>query len=210
MLRVILFAIVGYLSGSVLFANLSARLFHKDILTESKDHNPGTANAFMQGGFFCGIVSLIGDLLKGYIPVYLYFRTGMGPESGAHAFGGLLGAAIVLAAPVAGHIFPVFYQFKGGKGIAVTFGCLLGLYPMIVPVLLFAAVFIFLSVVLRVSPHYCRTMTAYVATSLLLCISRMPADVCAGFFLISMVVVLRLCVSDEPREKCRVNFLWKH
>lgn len=53
-------------------------------------------------------------------------------------------------------------------------------------------------------------MTAYVATSLLLCISRMPADVCAGFFLISMVVVLRLCVSDEPREKCRVNFLWKH
>lgn len=143
MLRVILFAIVGYLSGSVLFANLSARLFHKDILTESKDHNPGTANAFMQGGFFCGIVSLIGDLLKGYIPVYLYFRTGMGPESGAHAFGGLLGAAIVLAAPVAGHIFPVFYQFKGGKGIAVTFGCLLGLYPMIVPVLLFAAVFNF-------------------------------------------------------------------
>ena len=208
--RVILFAIAGYLSGSILFANLSARLFHKDILTKSKDHNPGTANAFMQGGFFCGIVSLIGDLLKGYFPVYLYFQNSVGQVELPHAIGGILGAAIVLAAPVAGHIFPVFYQFKGGKGIAVTFGCLLGLYPTIAPVLLFAVVFIFLSVVLRVSPHYYRTVTAYVATFLLFCICRMPIDVCAGFLLISIIVVLRLCVSDEPREKCRVNFLWKH
>lgn len=210
MLRVILFVIAGYLSGSVLFANLSARLFHKDILTKSKDHNPGTANAFMQGGFFCGVVSLMGDLLKGYFPVYLYFRTGMEQGAALHTIGGILGVAIVLAAPVAGHIFPVFYQFKGGKGIAVTFGCLLGLYPMVAPVLLFAVVFIFLSVILRVSPHYYRTMTAYVATFLLLCILRMPAEVCAGFFVISMIVILRLCASDEPREKCRVNFLWKH
>lgn len=210
MQRVILFAVAGYLSGSVLFAKLSARLFHKDILTESKDHNPGTANAFMQGGFFCGMFSLIGDLLKGYFPVYLYFGTGVVQEYGTYAIGGILGAAVVLASPVIGHVFPIFSRFKGGKGIAVTFGCLLGLYPVLAPVLLFAMVFIFLSVILRISPHFYRTMTAYAATFLLLCICRMPVEICIGFLLISNTVILRLCVSNEPREKCKVNFLWKH
>ena len=90
MLRVILFAIVGYLSGSVLFANLSARLFHKDILTKSKDHNPGTANAFMQGGFFCGIVSLIAIFLNlGRGPIVVEKDLADALEQGSIAAAGL-------------------------------------------------------------------------------------------------------------------------
>ena len=108
----------GYLSGSILFAPVAARLFGKDEMIEnSEDKNPGAFNAFHYGGFLCGLVALIGDILKGFIPVFLYFQDNFGMI--------WLPAALVLAAPVLGHAFPVFAHFQGGKGIAVSFGCLL-------------------------------------------------------------------------------------
>lgn len=68
----------------------------------------------------CGTLTLICELLKGFLPVYLYLR-GRSPAECPAIF------ALILAAPVLGHAFSVFYGFHGGKGIAVSFGCLLGL-----------------------------------------------------------------------------------
>lgn len=77
MTTVLLFIIFGYLFGSILFARVTAKVFHKPtILLDSKDGNPGTANAFKYGGFGCGSITLFGDLLKGAIPVYLYQKSG--------------------------------------------------------------------------------------------------------------------------------------
>jgi len=132
----IVFTLIGYFSGSILYAPLFGKLLKgRDILEESRDQNPGTANAFMYGGFLCGILTLCCDLVKGFFPVYLYLRIGNRP----------IGAelAMVLAAPVVGHIFPVFFGFRGGKGIATSFGSLLGLLPETVPVLLLAGTFLF-------------------------------------------------------------------
>ena len=73
MIRMALFVLFGYLSGSVLYANFAVALFGKQgALEQSNDRNPGTANAFQYGGFGCGVVTLAGDLLKGYLPVHLY------------------------------------------------------------------------------------------------------------------------------------------
>ena len=59
MLRSLKFIVMGYLCGSVLFARICAKLFNKpEILLESKDRNPGAANAFQYGGFLCGILTL--------------------------------------------------------------------------------------------------------------------------------------------------------
>ena len=70
MIKTIGFIFLGYLSGSVLYARIFAALFKKDNMIEnSKDKNPGTANAFMYGGFWCGLLSLIVDLAKGVLPV---------------------------------------------------------------------------------------------------------------------------------------------
>ena len=67
---------LGYLSGSVLYARIFSRLFQKEnMLEQSKDHNPGTANAFMYGGFWCGLLTLLFDLGKGFFPVYLSYST---------------------------------------------------------------------------------------------------------------------------------------
>lgn len=93
---------------------------------DSCDKNPGTFNAYQYGGFLCGTLTLCGDLLKGFLPVFLYHG---GSVSAADA-----GLAFVMAAPVYGHVLPVFHKLQGGKGIAVSFGCLLGLLPEARPV----------------------------------------------------------------------------
>ena len=73
MVRAAMFAVLGYLSGSVLYARVFARLFRKEnMLEQSRDQNPGTANAFLYGGFWCGTLTLVFDLLKGFLPVYLF------------------------------------------------------------------------------------------------------------------------------------------
>ena len=74
--REIFFICFGYLLGSILFARLFGLLFaHKDITQNTADGNPGTANAFLQGGFLCGVCTLLGDLFKGYLPVAWYLST---------------------------------------------------------------------------------------------------------------------------------------
>lgn len=116
--------------------------------------------------------------LKGILPVYAYMH-------------GLPGADIwitfVLAAPVAGHIFPVFHRFRGGKGIAVSFGVLLGLYPYMKPVLLLASCFLLFSFVIVITPNYHKTFATYLLRRFSYCFlekflrqSGNDSDLCAG------------------------------
>ena len=189
MMRLLIFTVFGYLCGSVLFARVFARLFRRgDILAPSKDGNPGVANAFLYGGFWCGVCTLLGDVLKGFVPVFL-LTLGVPAQTLDWRY--------------------VFFRFRGGKGIAVTFGCLLGLFPYTLPFTLFAASFIFFSVVLKVSPHFYRTIFAYIATLALLPLLRIADGVCVAFLIISATVCLKLHMSKEEREKITVKLTWK-
>ena len=199
MTRVWLFVVLGYLSGSVLFARVLAGLMGKDILTTSKDENPGTSNAFRYGGFACGAGTLLGDFIKGFLPVWLFLR-------GGDAFP-RLALALVVAAPVVGHAFPVFYGFRGGKGIAVSFGCLLGLLPAWQPLGLFIGSFLFFSLVVRSAPHFQRTIAAYLGGLICMALTGQPAEMLLGFFLMTCVVCLRLHMSKGPREAMQVQLL---
>lgn len=204
MLITIGFILLGYLSGSVLYARIFAALFKKDNMIEnSKDQNPGTANAFMYGGFWCGLLTLIFELAKGFLPVSFYIH-----QAGAR-FPDDISSALVIAAPVIGHAFPVFFKFRGGKGIAVSFGCLLGLLPLWQPLIILAFFFILFSVVLRISPHFYRTFVSYI--SALVCVFFLVKEpvICIGFLLIAAVVIIKLLFSKEKREKPEVSLLWK-
>lgn len=69
------YLVFGYLFGSVMFGYLIPKVVRGiDVKSLSSDGNPGTANAFFYGGAFCGILVLLGDLLKGMLPVYLASR----------------------------------------------------------------------------------------------------------------------------------------
>lgn len=205
MLRTALpYIIFGYLMGSVLYARVFSQLFHHaDVTQNSDDGNPGAFNAFAYGGFWCGALTLCGDLLKGLLPVYLYVRYQQpGPEDWA--------LALVLAAPVAGHLYPIFSRFHGGKGITVSFGCLAGLAPEVAPIAILAAVFLFFSVVVRVTPHFYRTLLTYLVSAVAMRLLLKMTCAVAGFCLITILITVRLLTSGEKPEPMRMEVVkWR-
>ena len=131
------FTLLGFVLGSTLFAYWVPKIIrHVDIRELPADHNPGVANAFMYGGFFCGMLSLILELAKGFVPVFF----------GQHFLDvhSLLFIPVLIA-PVFGHAFPFFQKEKGGKAITASFGVLLGLFPEMRPAVYLAFFFIFFS-----------------------------------------------------------------
>jgi acyl-phosphate glycerol 3-phosphate acyltransferase len=105
---------IGFLSGSVMYAHLLGRIVRIDLLAVG-DGNPGAVNLWRNAGYRFGLAAVALDFLKGYIPLALFLQLDLiRPDDPA--------IVAVAAAPVAGHLFSPFLQFRGGKGIAVTFG----------------------------------------------------------------------------------------
>lgn len=204
MLRDIGFILLGYLSGSVLYALILGNLISKINITEgTSDQNPGTANAFKKGGFLCGCFTLFCDIMKGFLPVFLYC-------SGQMTFA----LIFVLSAPVVGHAFPIFHKFRGGKGIAVTFGCLFGLLPDHLPLAALAFWYIFFVLVVNIKSNYHKTFAAYILTEITLialtALNRVPITFLIGFSIICTTVIIRLIKSTEKKEPIEVKLLWMH
>ncbi len=186
MLYLLFFICVGYLSGSVLYIRVAEKIFHlKGLASESADHNPGAFNAFKNGGMKAGTLTVLGDIFKGALPVWLYMN--LAPDLVSQLWMGL-----VLAAPVFGHIYPVFYRFKGGKGIAVSFGVLLGLIPDWTPVLILAFLFLFFSLVLRIHPDSIKTALVFCFLPVCSWIFRVRFGILVGELLIMADVLVRL------------------
>ena len=154
----LLFAAGGFCLGGVLFSyHLPKLLKHIDICTVSADHNPGTFNAFRYAGVPVGILCLLCDLAKGFLPVFAALR--MLDTS-------RLWFALILAAPVLGHAVAPLYHDKSGKAIAVSFGVLIGLLPESPLVLLLVGLYLFFSLVLVLNPHERRTVWTFGLLSL--------------------------------------------
>ncbi|MFZ9610733.1 MAG: glycerol-3-phosphate 1-O-acyltransferase PlsY [Methylococcales bacterium] len=111
-----LFVPVAYLIGSISSAIIICRLMRLPDPREQGSGNPGATNVMRIGGKKAATITLLGDLLKGLLPVYI---------------AGLMGASLELLAVIGlaaflGHLYPVFFKFKGGKGVATSIGILLG------------------------------------------------------------------------------------
>lgn len=120
----ILACIVSYLLGNVSVARLITK--KKGSITNQGSGNPGTMNMLRNHGFVLGFFTLICDAIKGVIPALfglLYF--GQIDDRLGYIALFLFGLCAVV-----GHIFPVFYKFKGGKGIATTFGVFMVVDPI--------------------------------------------------------------------------------
>ena len=112
----ILGAVVGYLIGSLSFAVIVSRLFGLADPRSYGSGNPGATNVLRSGNKGAAILTLAFDALKGYVPVAVAIHMGLG-EMVVTLVG--LGAFI-------GHLWPVFFKFEGGKGVATAAGVLLG------------------------------------------------------------------------------------
>jgi glycerol-3-phosphate acyltransferase PlsY len=113
----------GYLLGSVSFAVVVSRLFGLADPRSYGSGNPGATNVLRSGSQAAAALTLLGDALKGVLAVWLVRR--FGPQFGL----GEASAAWAGAAAFIGHLFPVFFRFEGGKGVATFLGVILIVNP---------------------------------------------------------------------------------
>lgn len=117
--------LAGYLIGSLSFAVIVSRSMGLSDPRTYGSGNPGATNVLRSGNRSAAVLTLALDALKGYVPVLLVVV--FGPR---HGLGTNVVALVALAAFV-GHLWPVFFAFKGGKGVATAAGALLGIDPLL-------------------------------------------------------------------------------
>ena len=108
------YMLCAYLLGSLSAAILFCRLFGLPDPRSEGSRNPGATNVLRIGGKWPALVVLVFDMLKGMLPVWAGYYLGL-----THFELGMVALAACL-----GHIFPVFFNFKGGKGVATAFGAI--------------------------------------------------------------------------------------
>ena len=117
--------VVAYLIGSLSFAVIISRLMGLADPRSYGSGNPGATNVLRSGNRSAAVLTLALDALKGYLPVMvallLQHRLGLGA----------LAIALVGLAAFLGHLWPVFFRFQGGKGVATAAGVLLALNPLL-------------------------------------------------------------------------------
>lgn len=116
-----LVALVAYCLGSISFAVIVSRLFGLPDPRSYGSNNPGATNVLRTGNKLAAALTLLGDALKGWFAVAAASRAA--PVLGLGEVHISLAALFVFL----GHLFPAFYQFKGGKGVATALGILLAL-----------------------------------------------------------------------------------
>ena len=117
MLTTLLIIVAAYLLGSISSAVIVGRLLGTADPRTQGSGNPGATNMLRIGGKKAGAITLLGDMLKGLIAVLIARVIGAGAEV----------EALAATAAFLGHLFPVFFGFRGGKGVATALGALLGL-----------------------------------------------------------------------------------
>ena len=116
-LLLIFFGIFGYLSGSLCSAIIISKIFNLPDPREGGSKNPGATNVLRLSGKRNAAIVLLADILKGFIPVIIAQLVDAGVDVVS-----LTGFAAVM-----GHMFPIFFKFKGGKGVATAMGTFLGM-----------------------------------------------------------------------------------
>jgi glycerol-3-phosphate acyltransferase PlsY len=119
----LLFIAVAYLLGSLSFAVIVSRAMRLPDPRSFGSGNPGATNVLRTGRKAAAALTLLGDALKGWVAVVLSRM--LAPQFGLDENVALLCALAVFI----GHLFPIFFSFKGGKGVATAAGVLVGLNP---------------------------------------------------------------------------------
>jgi len=129
-----IYPILAYILGSIPFGLILTSLFGKGDLRELGSGNIGTTNVVRTQGKTLGAMTFAFDFLKGFFALKIF-----------HCNNEFASLALI-AAPVIGHLFPVWLKFKGGKGVATYFGVLAGIHPYVFVATLLTWLAIFLIV----------------------------------------------------------------
>lgn len=137
-MKEIIFGVIAYLLGSISFSIIFSKKIANVDPRDSGSGNAGTTNVMRTAGVKAGVATLLCDILKGVVAVFLPYLFGLIFKQDLSIATMISGVMVVL-----GHTFPIFYGFKGGKGVATTAGVILFLNPLVAGILIsFALVII--------------------------------------------------------------------
>ena len=139
MITELLLVIAAYLLGSISSATIVCRLMGLPDPRTLGSNNPGATNVLRIGGKKAAAITLFGDGLKGFIPVFIALKLGVSP----------LIIGITGLAAFVGHLYPLFFGFKGGKGVATALGVQFGFSWMIGAAI--AGIWLFVAFGLKIS-----------------------------------------------------------
>ncbi len=168
--------LLGYLLGSISSAILVSKIMRLPDPRTSGSGNPGTTNVLRLGGKVAAAATLLGDVLKGFIPVILAKLLHF-PESIV---------ALTAVSAFLGHIYPLYFGFKGGKGVATGLGVLLALSPIIAFVLV--VIWIFILILFRYSSLAALTS---VSLGVFFAWKEIPVDDFRAYLFLTVIIVWR-------------------
>jgi glycerol-3-phosphate acyltransferase PlsY len=174
-------ALFGYLLGSVPTGLLLAKFFSKVDPRKTGSGNIGATNIFRTAGKGLGVLTLVGDVLKGIIPIGIAIQLGISD----------LWLAAVGLSTFLGHIFPIFLGFRGGKGVATA----LGVYLVISPIAVLMEFLLFAGLVWRW--RYVSLGSICCATTIPILIAFFRSDSQAYFILSVIIAALILYRHQE-------------
>ena len=170
--------VLAYLIGSLSAAIITCKIMGLPDPRTTGSNNPGATNVLRIGGKKAAIFTLVGDLLKGLIPVVIV-KLIFPAES-------LLIALTALAAFL-GHLFPVFFQFKGGKGVATALGCIIGLNLWVA----WCAFGVWLAIFLPTRISSLSALTAAVVAPIFLWLFDASASVVIAIIIMDILLIIR-------------------
>ena len=117
--------VLAYLMGSLSFAVIVSKFMGLSDPRSYGSKNPGATNVLRSGNKKAAVLTLLFDAVKGWVPVavLLHFGAAYGLAEGVAAAAGL--------AAFLGHLYPIFFRFEGGKGVATALGVLMGVSPLL-------------------------------------------------------------------------------
>jgi len=177
----IFIALFGYLLGSVPTGLILTKFFSKVDPRKTGSKNIGATNIFRTAGKSLGILTLVGDLLKGAIPVIIAIQWG---ESN-------LWIAISGLSPFLGHIFPIFLGFKGGKGVATA----LGVYLVISPIAVLIEFLAFAGIVWKWRFISLGSIACAITIPILIAFFRSDSQ---AYFIISVIMAALILYRHQP------------
>ena len=170
--------VLAYLIGSLSAAIITCKIMGLPDPRTTGSNNPGATNVLRIGGKKAAIFTLVGDLLKGLIPVVIV-KLIFPAES-------LLIALTALAAFL-GHLFPVFFQFKGGKGVATALGCIIGLNLWVA----LCAFCVWLAIFLPTKISSLSALTAAIVAPIFLWLFDASASVVIAIIIMDVLLIIR-------------------
>ncbi len=169
------YVLLAYLLGSIPFGYVVARYLYRVDIRSVGSGNIGATNVYRNLGWAAGVLTVVGDLGKGVLPVILARSADIEPQW----------PAVVGLAAVLGHCFPLFLRFRGGKGVTTTVAILLTLSPKVF--LIF--IIIWLVVLLLQGRMSLASLTAAAATPLFSELTRNPVPGMLTFSWMAAVII---------------------